>query len=106
MPTSLALLKDLAPEFKLLGDAALSRALARAAVQINSEQYDALYQEAACNLAAHLLTVAQRGQSVGGQQPNEAAPFVAAAYMNKSKYLDEFERLSKMVFGSPIVITS
>lgn len=103
MATSIALLRDLAPEFKLFDAALLTRALADAALQVRADAYGSLYQRAAITLAAHILTVSQRGQSQGGQQPNEAP--IGAMPHNRTKWLDEFERISAMVPGSPYVIT-
>lgn len=106
MATSLALLRDLAPEFKLFDAALLNRALADAALQVSASTYGTLYQRAAITLAAHILTVSQRGQAIGGQNPNEPPPQMAAATQNRTKWLDEFERLSDMVPSSPYVISS
>lgn len=66
MASSIATLKALAPQYASEPDDTLEVFLSMAAEQMDAEAWGTLYEQGAAYLAAHLLTLRDRGQQAAG----------------------------------------
>lgn len=117
MTAPVTLLSDIAPEFDDLDSELISRTIARAAAQINAETWGSLYVDGCNALAAHFLTMRDRGlkgQTGGGMLTSESSNGVSFGYdspadpdreLKTSRHGLEYLRLRKKLALTPVVDT-